>query len=290
MARMLNRSQKAFVLALLVTIVLAFLPARWLGWTSDIANILSVPLMPFRDLGTSISAWLLPPSPSTPPRLAGAEQEQILDELERMERLYHASELRVKDLEEQLEQLQGVPVDELRTPVTRITARVTARNPRDRAGLIEINRGRRAGVTPGTIAVYGGAHLVGRVIDVGMHNSFLMPAVNPDSELIRAAVLPADDPEMNIRQAPTVLLDPVGDGTFSAEIERTLDMTVPVAEGDLVRLADPHWPAAAQATIVGEIESIRSDIGGTLRDRLVVRPRYHAMQLDRVILLIEENE
>ncbi len=55
-------------------------------------------------------------------------------------------------------------------------------------------------------------------------------------------------------------------------------------------LADHTWPEAAQAMVIGTIESVRVKDDDLLRNGLVVRTRYQAHELRYVTLKVELDE
>jgi len=283
MPRTLNRPQKAFATAIIITIVLALTPIGWLWWLNDVAHVVTLPMTPVRHAGTAARNWL---RPAADPRLRPFDSErerQLLEVLEEFERLYQAADLRASELQEQLEQIQQMPLDDVRVPIRPLIATVTGINPRSPSAKVEINRGTRHGLVAGTIAAYGGVHLIGRVVDPGPLRSMLLPITNAGSDLLEARIMPKDRPDMAMSAAPRVQLEPRGDGTFTAEIEHD----IPVAEGDLLRLDDVRWPAAAQAMVIGSIESVRPNDTNSLLKNIRVRPRYQASQLYNITLKIE---
>lgn len=283
MARSLTRPQKAFSLAVALTVALAFMPLTWLWWLNDVAKVVTLPITPVGQVGIMASHWL---RPAADPRLrpADTERERLLQaQLDELERLYQAADLRARELQEQLEQIQMMPLDDARVRIRPIIASITGRNPRNITAKVQINRGHDFGVDSGTIAAYGGVHLIGRVVEPGRLRSHLLPITNINSDYIRARVVPRDQPEMTITAAPVIDLTPVGDGTFTADIEHT----VSVAVGDIVRLDDRRWPTTAQAMVVGFIHDIRPNDANSLLKTLIVRPRFHANELANVTLKIE---
>ncbi len=283
MARTLTRPQKIFVVAVVMTFALAFMPAKWLWWLESVANVVTLPMTPLRQAGVAAGHWL---RPAADPRLrpANTDRERLLaEQLDEVERLYHAAELRARELQEQIEQIQLMPLDDLRVPIRPVVASITGRNPRSPTAKVELNRGTRFGLHDGTIAAYGGVHLVGQVVDPGPVRSFLLPTTNINSGFIRARVMPRDQIEMPISAAPVIDLEPRGNGVFAADIEHT----VAVSTGDLVRLDDRRWPATAQAMVVGFVHDVRPNDTNSLLKTLIVRPRYHANELATVTLKVE---
>lgn len=281
MRRSLSRSPKAFFVALAVTMVVSFLPTPWLGWTNDLADIVRVIVRPFGQAGIYVATWLRPqldPGEDLP-----ENGEDLIVSFDSLLQAYRRAQLRIGELEEQLEQLQQAELYSPRTEVRFITAGVTGHNPNRSSDVVELNRGVRYGVREGTVAVYNGVHLIGRVERVSMLASWLLPITSRSSGLIRALVYPKGRPEAPITEAAVIQLEPRGDGTFIADLSRE----VRVAEGDLVRLADPAWPEAAQAMLLGTVESVRVKDEDLLRHTLVVRPRHQAHHLRYVTLKVE---
>jgi cell shape-determining protein MreC len=281
MPRTLPTSQKAFLAVLAPTLALALLPARWLRWTNDIAGIVSAPLAPLAQLGVATAAWLRPPR--GPIIDLPESAARIIEERDRFESLFHAEALRVQALEEQLAQLQQVPLENLRVPVRLVLADVIGRSPGAAAGVIELKRGARDGVKPGTVAVYAGVHLIGQVREVDHLRSLMVPLANPSIGLIAAAVRPRDRASSGLRTATRLHLRAAGDGTLLADVDRELD----IHTGDDVVLVDESWPAAAQAMVLGTVQGSAPLDEAPLRSRIIVRPRYQAHELAYVTLKIE---
>lgn len=240
-------------------------------------------MTPVRQVGVSAGEWLRPPAD---PRLraASTERERLLaEQLDEVERLYQAAELRARELQEQLEQIMLMPLDDMRVPFHPVVASITGRNPRSPTAQVELNRGRDFGLQEGTIAAYGGSHLIGRVVGPGQLRSHLLPITNVNSDYIRARVMPRDRLDLPISAAPVIDLEPRGDGSFIADAEHS----VPIEVGDMVRLDDRRWPMSAQAMVVGFVDAIRPNDTNSLLQTLIVRPRYHASELAHVTLKVE---
>ncbi len=280
----LIRSPRAFVAAFCFTSALTLAPAGWLGWTNDLADLVRLPVTPLGHAGTAVRTWLRPEP--RPWEVSPDQLEQLAAENERQAALYRRAQLRIAELEEQLEQLQQAEFYRPRVAVQYLAAGVTANDANRPAAAVELNRGSRAGVREGTVAVYNGAHLIGRVERVSLLRSQLLPLCSVASGLLRALVLPRDRPEAPLSEAAVIQLEPKGNGTFTAELSRETE----ISEGDLVMLADHTWPEAAQAMVIGTIESVRVKDDDLLRNRLVVRTRYRAHQLRYVTLKVELDE
>jgi cell shape-determining protein MreC len=213
-------------------------------------------------------------------RLDAAEAEK-----ERFARLYRAAEQRIAELEEQLATFNKLPLDELEVAVTPVEAAIITRQPDDPDGIVYVNHGPDAGVTKGTIAVFGAGYLLGRVIDVERLRTALQPLTHKGAGYLRAAVLPAADPARSLKDSAIVHLQPMEGGRLRGDADRSAG----IAEGDVVCLSDPTWPASAQARVIGHVESVAVKDEEPLRNVIVVRPKHQMRDTTRVILLVERN-
>jgi cell shape-determining protein MreC len=278
-------SQRILPLTLFLTLVISLLPAHALGWTRIPAEVLKVVLNPFAVLGNELGEWLWPAASRV--RLADItheDVERLLQDKAEAERLLLVEQEKVQQLQQQLEQLQQLPREDLKVPIKPLYARIGLRSPNSIVGAVVLNRGAKHGVKPGTIAVYQGVNLMGRVTDdVSAVQCTMLPLSNPLTPTVEARVLPKD---RNFR-APVVArrigLDPSGDGTFIANI----DKSELIQEGDDVVLADLSWPESAQGMTIGKVESVRTNDMDPLRNTIVVRPAWQVSQISQVVLKIE---
>ncbi|UCD76742.1 MAG: hypothetical protein JSV91_07405 [Phycisphaerales bacterium] len=283
--RSFARSQIAFPVALAVTLVLALLPTSWLGWTSAPAELLGFIVQPLSAIGDTAGTWIRRGTLSRTVPEETPEASRWREEAQRFQQLYRAEQLRVQELEEQLEQLQLIPIEQLNVQVNRFHARVVASHPTSPGGTVTLRGGERVGVTPGAIAVYGGVHLLGRVIEVSAFSCRLRPITSRATRAIRAVVLPADQPGGSMSDAPAISLQPRGDGAFIADAETIWAL----AEGDIVCLADPAWPQSAQGMLIGLVESLKVKDSEPLRNEIVIRPRHLLSNLNSVVLIVEQE-
>ncbi len=279
------RSQRAFKIAVGLTALAAFLPTGWLRWTSVLADIVNVPVQPLGDAGLRLAEWVRPPDGRS-----GAESEEFrrqTDDLETARALLHAARLRIEALHEEIGELQAARRMNQGTEINPLFARVTGHSPQHPGGPISINAGSRHGVEQGTVAVYRGVHLVGRIAEgVARLGSRVIPITDPAAGLLEAIILPAGEPLASIDGAPRLQLAPDGNGALVGDLDRA----VPVRRGDLVRLSDPSWPDSAQGMIVGEVDAIGPEDLQPLLQVIVVRPRYPAHRVTSVTLKIERHD
>lgn len=286
MARTVSRSQRTFSVAVGLALILAFLPTSWLmPWTSYLGGGLDIFVQPAGEVGISFRNWLRPAH--DPLREEPQRVQQLIEGQDELRRLLHFARLRIDTLEEEMRELQDAQRFHKGVVIDPLFARITGRSPDRAHGLIRLNVGTRDGVTQGTIAVFRGVHLIGRVAgDVARLSSWLVPITNPSNGRVGAIILPADDPLAPIEAARRIWLEPNNTGALVGD----LDKDVLVRDGDIVRLHnDPSWVDSAQGMILGFVESVTANDRKPLLNSIVVRPRYPADRLAYVTLKIERE-
>ena len=282
MARSATRSQRALWAAVGLAVVVGLLPAGWLRWTAVASDIINVPIQPLADVGVRLGRVLRGPAGE-----AGEESEAMrrrTQELEATRVLLHAARLRIEALQEEIRHLQDARRFHQGVQIDPMFVRVTGRSPDRGRGPVRINAGSRHGVTPGTVAVYRGVYLIGRVgDDVGRLSCRIVPVTDPATGLMEAIILPADDPTAELADAPRLQLVADGRGTLVGDLDRNLV----VEAGDVVRLSDPAWPDTAQGMILGRVTAVEPKDLQPLLNQITVRPRFHAQRVASVTLKIE---
>lgn len=269
------------VAALLVT---ALLPLRWLWWVSDVAAIVALPLAPLNDGSNALRAWLRPGD--DPLRGASASEAQLRIELDTYRALWHGERLANEELLQRLEDARLAEQFHRGSIFDPIRADVVGRRPDGRRGPLRINVGASAGVAAGDVAVFRGAHIVGRVMpEVDRLTSLLLPIHDPGIGRLHAAVWKEPEPDVPNPGVVRVLLTPEGDGTFSADAAQDSGVRL----GDQVVLDDPDWPDTARGMIVGLVDAIDRRDDQPLRVRLRVRPLYDLHELRSVVVKVHPN-
>tara|TARA_B100001059_G_scaffold74191_4_gene71784 strand:+ start:8040 stop:8879 length:840 start_codon:yes stop_codon:yes gene_type:complete len=266
-----------------VTLLVAVLPTRWLGWTSDMADIVRIPIMPLAGVGSRLAGAMRPVNIDG--NLVGdvADLREMESQRSRIERLLLAEQLRVAELETQLRHLQDLPPDaRTRRPPVLIKSEVTGRRPDHPASGVELHVGPElAGrVSQGDAVTWDGRWLVGRVTRVSDFRLSALPVTHPDVGPLMGVILPEDE-AVDVASSPRILLKQDGSGNLIGEIDRRS----PVAIGDRVILADRSWPSSLQAFKIGRVAKMDDVDAAPLRVRLLVEPEVHLHQLPWVVIV-----
>ncbi|MFK7960645.1 MAG: hypothetical protein AB8G96_08960 [Phycisphaerales bacterium] len=291
-------------IVLVITAAIGFLPAPWrLGWQSDLAHIVWVPLRPFSHGGVWVASWLRPsPSPSAGMSADRLTLDGLVAERDAAMRQVLAARQEIRRLEEQISELQQIPTSA--RDVARVVrlAQVTRRTPGRPRGPVELAVGRGtddAGAVPeGAVAVHAGVHLLGRIRadgsgTVARGSVMLVPLASEDTGYIIAHLYVgsaerADEQQIADFVLPPdpalVQLAPTGTGAFEADVDRELPFRV----GDEVRLADERWPVAAQQLLVGRIIDSRVKDSEPLRKVVTIEPMVTIGDVSRVLLLADD--
>ncbi len=270
---------RALPIAILLCAILALLPTQWSRWTAWIADPVEFVVQPIAHPVMRLTRTLLPTrdeySAESP---AMQEVRRLYDE---QTLALRQSELQIEQLRRQIRDLQsGVPVaPEAR--VRQLWAPVTARSSNLSDGTIRIGAGSSADVQPKvSVATARGVHLVGRVIDVQTRTSWVLPFNHPKAGHIEGVVL----------TGPTL------EGSFGCQLLGRADGqlggdlvgdAVGIEPGQIVRLRDETWPAAAQMLVLGRITSVDRKENGRLV--IVVEPQIPPDRVSEVVLRIPES-
>ena len=284
--------ERGLLLVSLTVLVLALLPTRWLvGWTADVGAIVALPLTPLRHAASGAVAWV------RPEKFTEEYDSGTLDRLEVERDTYrgrwHASRLKVEELERELQQLQQARSVGGETKWTPRTAQVVRHNPGGVGGVLSLNIGSRHGVAGGIVAVVDGDRLVGRVADdPAVLTSLLIPlgaAGDMASQGIDARILPFDDEarsgeRQGIGHRIILQVSP-NSNDFEGLVERRVDVKV----NDPVRLGmDQAWHQTAWGMLIGTVIRIEMVPSQPLRKRIVVRRATEPQRLVAVTLKIED--
>lgn len=293
-----------FPIVLVVTAAVGFLPAPWrLGWQSDLAHIVWVPLRPFSHGGVMLGSWLRPaPSPSAGLAADRETLDGLVAERDAALRQVLAARQEIRRLEEQISELQQIPPTAREVARVVRLAQVTRRTPGRPRDPVELAVGRGTDdartVPIGAVAVHAGVHLLGRTRadgsgDVARGSVLLVPLTSEDTGYIIAHLYVGSVEREPARQiadfvlpADPVLvqLAPTGTGAFEADVDRE----VPFRVGDEIRLADERWPVAAQQLLVGRVIDSRVKDSEPLRKVLTIEPQVTIADVSRVLLLADD--
>jgi len=277
---------KTLPIAVGVIICISMFPASWLGWTSDVADLVRVPVTPFSHVGMLVKNWLRPAvQPFDLPSDEQERNELAVEERDHFRQLFHAEKLRSIELADQLRSMQSLPESALRNPRPPLVVSVdlTGIKPSDRSGFIELKLAREAltRIIEGDIAIVG-RDIVGRISRVGLSRMELLPSTNKESGYIRAAIVPAH-PLEDTRPPllAEILLTPTGEGAFTSEVPSNRG----VQKHDVVILDDPSWPICGRGLALGVVTAIKQLDEAPLRQIITVSPRRRAREHAHVVVL-----
>jgi len=269
-----------------ITVVLSMFPASLLGWTSDLADLVRIPVTPISHIGMMFTNWIRPAvDPSDLPTDEKDRNEFTVSEWDRYRQMYHDQTLRANDLANQLRMLQKLPESELRNPnpPLMMSIALTGLRSSDVAGIVELKlvRGASTRILEGDVAVVG-RDIVGRISRVTLTRIELRSTTHKETGLIRAAIV-TPHPVKDIQQTilGEVLLRNAGNGSFTAEALATSEIKI----DDLVVLDDPAWPVSGRGYILGSVIDITQLDEAPLRQLLIIAPRRRVRDVSRVVVL-----
>lgn len=255
----------------LALVALTALPTRFSGWVRWLQGPFLAIISPISHSASNISGWARRDE-SAPDPSEAQSIEALMGERDAYARLWRREQQENEQLRELIADLQAGRAYPERVPVDRLAADRVGRGLR--AGTIDINRGGRDGVQREAVVVSRrGEQLIGLVTGVGelISTVHLITDKDLDPNLIVGVVIDDEGPTgAPMAVLPRCQLRPVGDGLLAdAEFGVSEDSTV--SEGDIVRLNDDTWPAAAQMLVLGRVVAVEVTDRPLFR-RLVVRP------------------
>jgi len=266
-----------------VALVLALLPIRSLiGWTDDLARLVSVPLAPVMHLGTFLREQLRPAHRTFDPQ--APETVALEREIAQYRMLYEQARLEAERLERSLATIRGVSA-RIDAPDTRFAeASVIAGDASRRDGVLTLNAGERHGVRAGAAALVDGDIFVGVVApEVGSFSCAMIPSHKLPS--IGARLFPpgGSDPRIPVASYPGAVLKPTGRGTWTAEVATSLAL----APGMVARLADERYGRAALGARIGTVVAVEPVEQAPLARRVEIRPMLDSGSLSTVVLVTQ---
>ena len=259
-------------------------PTSFLGWTSDVADLVRVPVTPIAHVGIMISSWVRPAvEPSDLPTDEQERNEFAIAERDLYRQMYSAQLLRATEFADQLRLLQSLPESALLNPRPPLIVPIdiTGKRPSDIASIVELKliRGASEKFRVGDIAVVG-SDIVGRIFRIGMTRMELVPVTHKEVGLTRATIVPAHPTQNRPFILADIIMQSNGEAVMFAEVLATSG----VQRGDLVQLDDSSWPAVGIGYTLGVVADVVQLDEAPLRHRVVIEPRRQARDLSKVIV------
>lgn len=271
---------RLLLVAVALCAIASLLPARWTRWAGWLAEPMAFVVQPIAHPVMRVTRWLLPDDPVASPD-DDPEVRAILDRFDEQTLALRQAELRIEQLERQVRDLQsGVPVAP-GARVRQLWAPVTARSSNLSDGTIRIGAGRAQSVEAKvSVATARGVHLVGRVIEVEPRTSWVLPFNHAKSGHIQGVVFTGE----TLVGSFACQLRGIGDGRLQGDM---IAEAVGIEPGQLVRLRDESWPAAAQMLILGRVVEV--DRKENQRLMITVEPEVSPERVSEVVLRIPES-
>lgn len=244
--------------AAVLTLLLGIAPARWIGWLSEVAAVVWIPLNPLAHAAAAGREWMRPAvDPSADPRNAA----EVLRERDEFRGLAARLRLENERLEERLRLLEGFGEAMPRPAFRQISATVLSVG--GGGGALRLNRGERHGVAAGDVVLLPGDRLIGRIGEpVAWQTAEVVPAFSDPGGRVRARLETAVD-----AAGMPVLLEPDGRGAWRGEADGGTTLV-----GRRVRLDDPSWPSGAQGLLLGEVRREQAMLDKPLRVEIEIAP------------------
>jgi len=267
-----------------ITVFLTLSPPSFLGWTSDVADLVRVPVTPIAHVGIMISSWVRPAvEPSDLPTDEQDRNEFAIAERNLYRQMYSAQLLRATEFADQLRLLQSLPESALLNPRPPLIVPIdiTGKRPNDIAGIVELKLIRDASekFKVGDIAVVG-SDIVGRILRIGLTRIELIPVTHKEVGLTRATIVPAHPTRNRSSLLADIIMQSNGDSVMLAEVLATSGVQI----GDLVQLDDSSWPAVGIGYTLGVVVDVSQLDEAPLRHRVVIEPRRRARDLSKVVV------
>jgi hypothetical protein len=234
-----------------VALLISLLPARALApWTSDVARVASVPIVPLMHLGMAVRDWIRPPREAFDPR--SPEVVELEMQAERARTLFEQSRLKVEELDRQVAALKGARSAVRTGDVLLESARVVGIDPLRREGLVRINIGARHGVHRDAVVIIRDDVLGGLVASEPAEFVALVRPATRCTIGVRLYPDAAADAGVDARGFPGTVLKPSEGGVWLGD----LASNARIAEGSIARLVDERFPGFAQGLRVGRVRRI----------------------------------
>jgi len=248
---------RSFYTAAAVMLIACFLPAGFAGWLGGRVGELTIPLSaPLEKLSMIVRA--------VPDRLDADDPRLVSLEAKNKEQSVYITQLeaRAASLQRQLDRLQELKAID---PSYRYVTASRVAESLGKSDLFKVSLGSLSGVRVGSLALYQGYQLLGRVSAVSPRSATITPITSKEYGTITALVIAEDDAFEN---ATSCSLDPVGDGTFRGD----LGEQSPVKVGLRVVYRDPDPRQINTGPLIGVIEKVSAKDDSPLWNTIIVRP------------------
>lgn len=263
---------------IVLLLVLAFLPGRWLGWTTALAGVTTRAVAPVSGPVYRVTRWVL--------RDGGSRDDVLMAQIERDRDQFRTMWLqelkRNEDLRRDIEQIHpGALPNEL--PVSPLLRPVVGTSSEAGGGQLEVRAGSGEGVDLNVVATTRGVQLVGKVATVNSRTSWVRLITHPGAGQMSGVVMTAED-----KPGWRCLLSPFKGSRLQGLVEYSKDSKASPTVGLTVVLDDSQWPKSARMLVLGTITNITTLTNG--RQRIEVRPTAELDRLSEVVLRLTPKD
>jgi cell shape-determining protein MreC len=259
--------------------LLAFLPARWSGWTEVLGWLTRRAVVPVSDPIQRVGALVLGTSEAP----SSAVVAQLERERDHFKWMWHQQQRETERLQKTVEQLQkGQLLSEL--PVRQLVRPVVGSSSDGRGGELLVRAGASQGLAVNDVATTEGVQIVGKVVSTSAKLASVRLITSPAAGGITGLVFTSDDkPGVKCSLSPSKAA-PVLNGY----VEYSRDGKAAPEVGQTVRLEDPQWPKHAQRLVIGTITAVKTVTTG--RQVIEVKPTVDLDRLSEVVLRLTPKE
>lgn len=265
-----DHATRRALLAALVLLGLALLPARWSAWTNSLSGVAALVIGPVTQPIRGLAGFLA--GESRRDNVARLERE-----IEHVRTLWLQERQTSAELRRALERVQRVAVRN-EIPVAPLLRPVVGNAGGAQRGLLLVRAGAADEVTFNTVAATEDLQVIGKVVAVNARTCWVRLITHPATGSITGVVMLDEN-----TPGPTCLLHPFRGSLLQGLVEFAPEASSLTA-GQTVRLDDPLWPKSARMLVLGRIVEVRTVATG--RQTIIVRPLTDLDRVSEVVLRI----
>ncbi len=276
-------TRRIWAVAVLVLLVLSFLPNRWTGYAARLGTVVKLALAPVSSPVYRVGGMVVRRDELATDKPRSQEDLKVLLRMREQEVFLLRKKLAdAERLRDELAALRKRIPEGYKLP----EARAIGRSGDPTARTVDIDIGATSGVYQNDPVISDG-YLVGRIATVGPTTSTVQLLTSPEN-LINAALVPqGTGTQVDLSKQPMIQLKPSGPDRLA---EDSAPIDLPVEEGDVARLVDLDWPRSVHGMILGVVVRVTPDPDRKLRKKIELRPPRPLNHLSRFIVIVQDRK